>query len=336
MVEQSHAAAEHIIAEIGSVHDGSFGNACKLIETAAACGADIVKFQTHIAEAETLRDAPMPPYFKGEPRYEYFERTAFSPAEWKDLQAHCEAQGVDFMSSPFSLDAVELLEDVGVSGFKLASGEVTDLPLVERLAETGKTVYVSSGMSDWAELDAAVSILQGQCPVVVMQCSSLYPCPPERVGLNVLDQLRGRYGCAVGFSDHTFGSAAAIAAAALGATVIEKHLTFSQRMYGSDAANAMEPEAFADYCRGIRDVWKMLAHPVDKDDLSPYGDMKRIFERSVVTARPLAAGHTLSSEDLAFKKPAGGIPAARHREVVGRRLAADLPKDHLLTEDDLV
>ncbi|MCA1998179.1 MAG: N-acetylneuraminate synthase family protein [Hyphomicrobiales bacterium] len=324
-----------IIAEIGSVHDGSFGNACKLIELAAECGADIVKFQTHIPAAETLRDAPMPPYFKGEPRFEYFERTGFSRPQWRDLQRACAAAGIGFLSSPFSLEAVDLLEEIGVDLYKVPSGETSNLPLLERLAETGKPVLLSTGMSNWAEIDAAVAILREGGPLCVMQCTSAYPCPPERVGLNVLAEMRARYGVPVGFSDHTLGPAAALAAAALGAGVIEKHLTFSRKMYGSDAANSMEPAEFAALCRDLRAVWTMLDNPVEKDDLAPYRDMKRIFEKSVVTARALAAGTTIRREDLAFKKPGDGIPAARYRDLLGRRVLRDLPADHKLAAAEI-
>jgi N,N'-diacetyllegionaminate synthase len=324
-----------IIAEIGSVHDGSFGNAIKLIEAAADCGADAVKFQTHIAEAETLADAPMPSYFKGEPRMTYFRRTGFSPAQWKELRAACERCGVTFLSSPFSLEAVDLLEDVGVAAYKIPSREVSNLPLLAKVAATGKPILLSSGMSNWTELDAAVAALRTGGPITVLQCSSAYPCPPEAVGLNVLAEMRARYALPVGFSDHTNGPAAALAAAALGATVIEKHFTFSRLMYGSDAANAMEPENFRALARGLRDIWTMLAHPVDKSDASKYSDMKRIFEKSVVTAGALAAGHALSENDLAFKKPGDGIPAARWRELLGRRLRDATPADHKLSFVDL-
>ncbi|MGQ0663094.1 MAG: N-acetylneuraminate synthase family protein [Pseudomonadota bacterium] len=324
-----------LIAELGSVHDGSFGNASRLIEAAASCGADAVKFQTHIAAAETLADAPPPPYFQAEPRAAYFRRTAFSLDQWRALKAHAESHKVEFLSSPFSLEAVDLLEEVGVGAYKIPSGEVTNLPLLERIAATGKPVLLSSGMSDWAELDAAVAVLRRGGPLVVLQCSSLYPCPPERVGLNVLGEMRARYGVAVGFSDHTDGPAAALAAAALGATVIEKHFTFSRLMYGSDAANAMEPADFKRLAEALRDVWAMLGHPVDKDDLGPYRDMKRIFEKSIVTARPIPAGTALTRADLAFKKPGDGISAARWQDVVGRRAARALPADHKLARTDL-
>lgn len=324
-----------IIAEVGSVHDGSFGNAGRLIEAAAACGVDAVKFQTHIAEAESLASAPSPGYFSAEPRLAYFARTAFTPAQWRDLKAICGRCGVAFLSSPFSLEAVDLLEEVGVASYKIPSGEVTNLPLLERVAASGKPVLLSSGMSDWQELDRAVECLGGGGPLTVMQCSSAYPCPPERVGLNVLAELRERYGLPVGFSDHSRGLAAALAAVALGASVIEKHFTFSRLMYGSDASNATEPDEFAELVAMIRELEAMLAHPVDKDDVTAYRDMKRIFEKSVVTARPVAAGTVLSDADLAFKKPGDGISAGRYRDVLGRRAARDLPADHQLAPGDL-
>jgi N,N'-diacetyllegionaminate synthase len=324
-----------LIAEIGSVHDGSYGNAVKLVEAAAACGADAVKFQTHIAEAETLADAPPPPYFTGEPRLAYFRRTGFTPEQWRGLKAACEAAEVVFLSSPFSIEAVDLLEEIGVGAFKIPSGEVSNIPLLERVAATGKPVLLSSGMSNWAELDAAVAALRPGGAITILQCSSAYPCPPEQVGLNVLTEMARRYGIPVGYSDHTNGTAAAFAAAALGAVVVEKHFTFSRLMYGSDAANAMEPDDFRRFAQGLHEIWAMLASPVDKDDVAPYREMKQIFEKSVVTARALPAGAAIARADLAFKKPGSGIPAARYREIVGRRLSREVPADHLLLETDL-
>lgn len=324
-----------VIAEIGSVHDGSFGNACKLIEAAANCGVDMVKFQTHIALAETLRDAPAPGYFTDEPRFEYFNRTGFRPEQWLQLRAHAQRFGVQFLSSPFSIEAVDLLEQIGVQGYKVASGEVTNLPLLERIAATRKPVYLSSGMSNWAEIDAALNTLKTGGPTTLMQCSSLYPCSAEYVGLNVIGEMRVRYGLPVGFSDHTQGMAAAIAAAALGTSVVEKHFTLSRLMYGSDAPLAMEPDDFKLYCQSLREVWEILEHPVNKDDLGAYQDMKRIFEKSVVTAAPVKKGAVLSREHLAFKKPGDGIRADKYRQVIGRRANRDLPADYKLRAEDL-
>lgn len=326
-----------VIAEVGSVHDGSFGNAQKLIEAGASTGVDAVKFQTHISAAETLRDAPMPPYFKGEPRYEYFERTGFSEDQWHDLKATCDANGVEFLSSPFSAEAVDLLERVGLARYKIPSGEVTNIPLLDVVAQTGKPVILSSGMSSWQEVDAAVNtILKHHDRLAVLQCTSEYPCPYEDVGLNVMLEMRDRYGVPVGLSDHTLTPYASLAAATLGAAVIEKHLTFSRRMYGSDARHSLEPGEFADLVAGIRAIEIMLHSPVDKDErVRALGDMKRIFEKSVVSVQAIPAGTVITRAMVGVKKPGTGIPARRLAEVVGRRVANDIPADALLREEDL-
>lgn len=332
---QKNIASPYIIAELGLVHDGSFGNACRLIEVAASCGADAVKFQTHIFDAESLPDAPSPPYFSEEPRMEYFRRTAFTPWQWARLSEVAHRNGVDFLSSPFSIEAVELLERINVCAYKIPSGEATNIPLLERIAATGKPVYLSSGMSDWSELDRAVEVLRNGGPLTVMQCSSIYPCPPERVGINVIGEMRQRYGLPVGFSDHTLGLAASAAATALGATVIEKHVTFSRLMYGSDAKHSMEPEDFRRFCTELKAIGTMLAHPVDKASCREYATMKAIFEKSIVLAVPLSAGTVLERSHLAFKKPGDGISAANYKKIIGRRVKRDLPANHKLLEEDL-
>jgi N,N'-diacetyllegionaminate synthase len=323
-----------VVAEVGSVHDGSFGNARELVKAAAACGVDAVKFQTHIAAAETLRSAPPPPFFSAEPRFEYFARTAFTPAQLRELAACAADVGVEFLSSPFSVEAVAVLEEVGIPRYKIPSGEVTNLPLLQAVAATGKPVLLSSGMSTWAELDEAVRTL-GAADVTLLQCTSMYPCPDERVGLNVLGEMRARYGRPVGFSDHTLDAWAPLAAVALGATVVEKHFTFSRLMYGSDARHSMEPADLAALVRGIRAVERMLASPVDKDDLSGLDVMKRTFEKSLVTLRDVDAGTALGPEMVGVKKPGTGIPPRHLGEVVGRRARRHLPAETVLQWDDL-
>lgn len=325
-----------IIAEVGSVHDGSFGNAQHLIDVAAECGADAVKFQTHIAEAETLRYAPMPPYFKGEPRYDYFERTAFSPEQWRELKAHCQERGVEFLSSPFSIEAVELLEQVGVARYKIPSGEVTNLPYLEVIAQTGKSVLLSSGMSSWAELDEAVNtILRYHDRLTVLQCTSEYPCPYEQVGLNAMLEMGERYKLLVGLSDHTLTIYASLAAVTLGASVIERHLTFSRLMYGSDARHSLEPDEFADLVRGIRAIETMLASKADKDDIARFATMKATFEKSVVSLMDIPAGVLITEAMIGVKKPGTGIPARRFVDVLGKRARRQIPKDTLIREEDL-
>ncbi len=337
MNQTRHVSSCVIIAETGSVHDGSFGNAQKLIEVAAQCHADAVKFQTHIAAAETLRNAPMPPYFKGEPRYEYFERTEFSLKQWEALKSYCDEKEIEFLSSPFSAQAVELLESIGVAHYKVPSGEVSNLPLVKLIAQTGKPVLLSSGMSLWGELDEAVNIILGYHDrLTVLQCTSEYPCPYEAVGLNVMLEMKERYHLPIGLSDHTITPYASLAAVALGASVIEKHLTFSRQMYGSDARHSLEPGEFAEMAQGIRAVEAMLASPVDKDaEAARLHDMKKIFEKSVVSLADIPAGAYLTAEMVGVKKPGTGIPARRLPTVIGQRVVRDIPRDTVLNEKDL-
>jgi N,N'-diacetyllegionaminate synthase len=325
-----------VIAEVGSVHDGSFGNATKLVDVAAECGADVIKFQTHIADAETLANAPMPRFFQSEPRHAYFQRTAFSLEQWQRLRAQCAERGIEFLSSPFSVEAVELLERVGVARYKVPSGEVTNLPLLEAIAQTQKPVLISSGMSSWEELDEAVeTIVRHHRQVTVLQCTSAYPCPYEDVGLNAMREMGERYGLPVGLSDHTLTSYASLAAVAWGASVVEKHLTFSRRMYGSDAAHSMEPGEFADLVRGVRAVATMCASRVDKTAMAErLQDMKAVFEKSIVSRTAIAAGTPVTAAMVGLKKPGTGIPARRLQEFIGRRVIRDVARDTLLREDD--
>jgi N,N'-diacetyllegionaminate synthase len=319
-----------VIAEAGMNHDGSLGNAIRLAEEAAAAGADAVKFQLHDARAETTRDAPSPPYFRHESRWESFERTAFDEEQWRTLKQACDAAGIEFLCSAFSVEALERLERLDVGRHKIPSGEVTNVELIRAAGRTGKPVIVSSGMSSWAELDAAVEAAGPNA--LVMQCTSAYPTPPERVGLNLLAELRERYGLPVGLSDHTEGSSACLAATALGAVALEKHLTLSRRMYGPDAVLALEPEELAELVRGVREIERMLASRVDKDDLTPYAEMKQVFEKSVVATVEIPAGALIERSMLAAKKPGTGIPARRLEEVVGRRAKIAIPADSVLQE----
>lgn len=326
-----------MVAEVGSVHDGSMGNATKLIETATACGCDGVKFQTHIAAAESLRNAPVPQYFSDEGRYDYFERTAFTREQWSQLRLHCDKQHIEFISSPFSMEAVELLESIGITRYKVPSGEVTNLPLLEIIAQTRKPVMLSSGMSTWKELDEAVNtILPVHDGITVLQCTSEYPCPYGDVGLNVMLEMRERYRLSVGLSDHTLTAYASLAAVTLGASAIERHLTFSRLMYGSDARHSLEPNELSDLVKGIRAIETMLSCQVDKDAMAlRLGEMKEIFEKSHVSLVDISKGTIVTEEMVGLKKPGTGIPARRYREVIGRRASRDIARDTVIQEGDL-
>lgn len=315
---------KYIIAEIGNTHEGSLGLAKCFIKSAAECGVDAVKFQTHIFDAESLPSAPNPPYFKDETRKEYFERTAFTLKQWKELKRYAEEEcKVDFFSSPFSLEAVDLLEAIGVNTYKIPSGEVTNLPLLEKIAKIGKRVLLSSGMSSWAELDDAIDALKsnGCKDLVLLQCTSEYPCLPQNSGLNVMLEMKERYDLPIGYSDHTIGNAIPITAVVLGAVVVEKHFTLSKKMYGSDAMNSTEPDEFKRLVDEIRAVEIALNSRIDKDEkVKSLENMKITFEKSIVAAKDLVARHILTMNDIAFKKPGDGIKASKYKEVIGKRL----------------
>ena len=289
--------------------------------------------QTHIFESESLASAPNPPYFKDETRKEYFERTAFTVKQWRELKRYGEEDlSIDFFSSPFSLEAVDLLEVVGMDTYKIASGEVSNIPLLEKIAKTGKRILLSSGMSSWTELDDAVETLQsnGCKDLIVLQCTSEYPCPPEQAGLNVLGEMKARYkDVTIGYSDHTMGVAVPLAAVIKGATVIEKHFTLSQKMYGSDAINSTEPEEFKRLVDEIRRIEVALSSKVDKDEkVKSLENMKMTFEKSIVSARDITTNCIISLDDLAFKKPGDGIPAREYKKIIGKKINKDVEKDY--------
>ena len=316
----------YIIAEIGNTHEGSVGLAKQFIKAAADCGVDAVKFQTHIFEAESLPSAPNPSYFKDETRKEYFERTAFTIEQYKVLKDYAENEcKVDFFSSPFSLEAVDFLMEVGVSTFKIPSGEVSNIPLLEHVAKTSKKVILSSGMSSWDELDRAVAVFKDKEKLTILQCTSEYPCKPENAGLNVMLEIKERYQCKVGFSDHTLGIGVPLTAVVLGATLIEKHFTLSKLMYGSDAKNSTEPEEFKHMVDNIRAAELAITSKIDKNEIvKKLGEMKFVFEKSIVSARELKEGHVISEEDLAYKKPGDGIPAKDYKNVIGKKVIKNI------------
>jgi N,N'-diacetyllegionaminate synthase len=329
-----------IIAEVGNLHNGSLSLAKKLIKEASVCGADAVKFQTHIFDKESLGNAPNPPYFNRETREQYFKRTAFSFKQWRNLKQYAEKQcKIEFISSVFSCEALGLLEKVGVKRHKVPSGEVTNLPLLEKIAKTKKPVLLSSGMSSWRELDNAVKTLKvgGSKEITVFQCSSYYPCPLEKVGLNILSRLRERYGFPVGLSDHTLGVSASIAAIMMGAQAIEKHFTLSKNMYGSDAAHSLEPKEFKAFVKEIRDTQILLSLKIDKNKLArDLRRMKIIFEKSLVSRKFIPKGTKITMDLLAFKKPGNGIRADRYRAILGKVARIDIKADTQLKQEMII
>lgn len=327
-----------IVAEVAQAHDGSLGTAHAFIDAAADAGADAVKFQTHLAEAESTPAEPWRVRFSSQDatRYDYWRRMEFSADHWRELREHAAKVGLIFSSSPFSTDAVALLDEIDVDFFKVASGEVTNFPMLNAIAETGRPVVLSTGMSPWGEIDAAVDRLRERVPLAVVQCTSEYPCPPERVGLNVIEELRQRYHLPVGLSDHSGTIYPGLAAATAPIAVLEVHLTLSRRMFGPDVPASVTTEELATLVEGVRFIERAVANPVQKDRLvDGFAQLRDSFMRSPVTIRALGAGHYLTDGDITLKKPGTGLPPDSLPQLVGRRLARALPADHQLSPDDL-
>jgi sialic acid synthase SpsE len=324
-----------VIAEIGNNHDGSVHQAERLIDAAAEAGADAAKFQTHIAEAEMHPSTPTPPHFP-EPRWEFTKRMELTLEEHRHLKAYTEEKGLVFFSSPFSVEAVELLEEVGVPLYKIASGEVTNPPLLEAVAATGKPVLLSTGMSGIDDVERALAILgAGGADVLVLQCTSSYPAPPEKVNLRAMVAMGERFGLPYGLSDHTPDVYTSIAAVALGASAVEKHFTLSKRSYGPDHHASLTPDELARLVEGIRQVEAALGS-ADKARDPELDPARATFEKSVVTRVPIASGTEIAAEMLTTKRPGNGIPATRLGEVVGRVAARDIDENALVETADLV
>ena len=265
-----------IIGEVAQAHEGSLGMAHAYIDAIARAGADAVKFQCHIAAAESTPDEPwrvQPEWPQDASRYDYWKRMEFSPEQWWSLKAHADDAGVEFLCSPFSPEAVRLIDPL-VGTWKLASGEVTNRPLLEAIASTGKPVIVSTGMSTRAELESVLAWFPDHA---ILQCTSAYPCPPEKVGLNVLRDLRQRYACPVGLSDHSGTIYPGLAAVALGCDLLEVHVTFSREAFGFDVSSSITTAELRQLVEGARFIERALT-PVDKEvmahELEP---MRRLF-----------------------------------------------------------
>jgi N,N'-diacetyllegionaminate synthase len=329
-----------VIAEVAQAHDGSLGMAQAYIDAVANAGADAVKFQTHLAAAESTPGEPWRVKFSPQDasRYDYWKRMEFTEEEWNGLKKHADERGLKFLSSPFSIEAVELLRRVGVAAWKVASGEVSNIPMLECMAATGLPTILSSGMSPISEIDAAVELVKARgSPLVVLQCTSAYPCPPEKIGLNLIPFFRQRYGCGVGLSDHSGTIYAGLAAATLEIEVLEVHVTFSREMFGPDVSSSITIPELRQLVEGIRFIEKIQAHPIDKDKMAvDMAALRNLFTKSVVCRMDLPAGAVLEVQHLTVKKPGTGIPATRLGALVGRTLRCSVKADQLLQESDLI
>lgn len=335
----SDPARPVIVGEVSQNHDGSLGMAHAYVDALADVGADAIKFQTHIADEESTLDDQFRVKFSYQDgtRYEYWRRMEFTEPQWLELKHHADERGIGFLSTPFSVAAVNLLSRIGVEAWKIGSGDTLFQEMLDAILATGKPLIVSSGMSDWQELDDMVSrVRRAGTPLSLLQCTTQYPTRLEDVGLNNLDLMKERYGVRIGLSDHSGSISPSMAAIARGFPLIEVHTTFDRRMFGPDVPASLTVDEIGTLARFASDVALMDASPVDKDEMAAQlGDLKALFNRSVAPSRDLSAGHVLEEADLVAKKPGGGISWAEHGKFVGSRLRSDVFRNRLLKLEDL-
>ena len=328
-----------IISEIAQAHDGSLGTAHAYIDALSKTGVHAIKFQTHIAEAESSIYEPFRVKFskQDKTRFDYWKRMEFTLEQWKELKAHCNEVGLEFMSSPFSNAAVDVLEEVGVNRYKIGSGEVTNFLLLEKIAQTKKPVILSSGMSSYDELDKAVDFLKSKdVEYSILQCTTSYPTQPEQYGLNVISELKKRYNVPVGFSDHSAKLETCVAAVALGVEILEFHAVFNKQQFGPDVTSSLTIDDISALVTSVNNIEKALQHPVNKNDNSSFKNLKSIFEKSLAINKDLKKGHQLTFDDLEAKKPADkGIAATYLSSIIGKTINRDMQQWDFLTQQDL-
>ncbi|HUP32557.1 MAG TPA: N-acetylneuraminate synthase [Gaiellaceae bacterium] len=328
-----------VIAEVGVNHDGSLDRALLLIEAAAEGGADAVKFQTFRAERIATVDAPKAPYQLAgtdpeESQLDMLRRLELTPDAHRTLKAAAESHGLEFLSSMFDEESADLLAGLGVSAFKIPSGEITNLALLAHVGLLGRPVILSTGMADLGEVETALGELEaaGNYRVVLLHCVSAYPAPVAEANLRAMATMEAAFGVPVGFSDHTLGSEVALAAVALGACMIEKHLTLDRSAPGPDHAASLEPPAFGELVRGIRAVESALG---DGQKLPAPSERATaaVARKSLVAARDIAAGTVVTDEMVVLSRPGTGLPPGARDLIVGRVAAVDIARGTLLSAE---
>lgn len=341
MALRDRSANCYIIAEAGVNHNGDPALARRIIDAAAEAGADAVKFQTFYADELVSRTARKARYQIANTaddgsQYDMLKALELADADYAALYDHAARRGIDFLSTPFSERAADLLERIGVTAYKVSSGDLTHLPLLRHIAGKGRPVILSSGMATLAEIEEGLDALRaGGCgDVSVLHCVSNYPADPADCNLAAMETIARAFGVPVGWSDHTEGEAISLAAVARGARIIEKHITLDRSLPGPDHRASMEPADFARFVANIRAVESAIGDGL-KVPTAAEVETAKVGRRSVVTTRALRAGEVLTRDDVAIKRPGSGIAPRFLPYVLGRRLARDLPESTVVELQDL-
>ncbi|MCD4822980.1 MAG: N-acetylneuraminate synthase [Phycisphaerae bacterium] len=329
----------YIIAEAGVNHNGSLEMAKKLIDVAAAAGADVVKFQSFRAQTlltQTARKADYQLQTTGddESQFEMLKKLELTEPMHRELLAHCRASGIEFLSSAFDLDTIDLLRELGLKVWKIPSGEITNLPYLRKIGSLGQEVILSTGMADLEEIGDALDILEAagtdRRKIIVLHCNTEYPTPMSSVNLRAMQTIAATFpGIRVGYSDHTQGIEVPIAAVAMGAVVVEKHFTLDKTLPGPDHKASLEPDELADIVRAIRNIEQALGDGVKRPSVSELKN-KPIARRSIIAARDIVAGEQFTEENLTVKRPGTGISPMRWYETLDRSADRDYRKDELI------
>jgi N,N'-diacetyllegionaminate synthase len=328
-----------IIAEVGQAHDGSLGMAHSYIDAIADAGADAVKFQTHIASAESTKDENFRVNFsfQDKTRYEYWKRMEFTKDQWRGLAEHAKSKGLIFLSSPFSHEALDLLIELDVKAWKVGSGEFNSANLLEKMIKTKLPILYSTGMSYWKEIDKQVEIFNNNgAEFVLMQCTSMYPTPIEFTGINIIDEFRQRYNCLTGLSDHSGDIYTSIFASSIKVDVIEVHVTFDRKMFGPDTSSSLEFKELSILTEANRKFHNLRNLSVDKDNVAnQLSQTRKLFTKSLAPSKDLKPGDILTYADLMLKKPGTGLSEFDAKTIVGRKIKKHVPFNQLLSWDDV-
>ena len=327
-----------LIAEAGVNHNGDLNLAFRLIEAAAQAGADVVKFQTFLAQALATGKADKAAYQKentgaDQSQLAMLKKLELTPEQHLQLINHCHACGIEFLSTAFDTVSFGLLASLNLRRWKIPSGEITNLPYLRKIGSLNQSVILSTGMANLGEIEAAIDVLEQagtrRDQITVLHCTTEYPAPPDEVNLRAMQSIAQAFGVAVGYSDHTDGIAVSIAAVAMGATVIEKHLTLDRNMIGPDHQASLEPDQFADMVQGIRVIERALGDGIKWPTASERANLP-IVRRSLVAARAIQAGEPFSAENITSKRPGTGISPMHWDALIGRNAKRAYAPDELI------